>query len=157
MDEHYRDLNERVKKLEDFILSKMNLLLELANDLKIRVSALESKDSEFISLMNSNCNLKDKEIEEARKEAVIEAKEHADNNHKQTMRMIIFLGTALISLTIYFNQLNRDNELLLVKTVTNSEHTVAEVNAISTKMDKFTDALEEHKRVDDLRDNKRGR
>jgi hypothetical protein len=69
-EERFRDIEVRMRKVEDFILSQLNTLLELSQSLKCRVEVLEAHDIEFMAMVHNTCDIKNKEIMKAREESI---------------------------------------------------------------------------------------
>ena len=140
-DEQAKDFEARLRKVEDFILSKLNMLLDLSQSLKDRVETLEEHDKEFMAMVHTTCTLKDKEIASARENAIDISCKHADNNHKQTWSVIAFLVTVIISCIVYFNHENSQRSLDIQKNDTQIENIGRSLDKIDSKLDKLSEKI----------------
>lgn len=152
--EQLREHNERLRKLEDFILSKMDTILDLAKDLKERVGALEDKDSEFIHLVNHNCTIKDKEIQKAREEAIDISTSHADTIHSQTMKILAGMFMLFIGAVVYFQVQVQDRAVASQHNRTSIDNISHSLDKIEVKLDVLTSTISNHKIIDERRDAK---
>ena len=135
-EEQAKDFEVRLRKVEDFILSKLNMLLDLSQSLKERVDTLEEHDKEFMNMVHNSCTLKDKEIAKAREDAINISCTHADNNHKQTWSVILFVVTTIIGCIVYFNHENNQRALDIKRNDTQIENISKSLDKIDSKMDK---------------------
>lgn len=140
-EDRFKDLEVRLRKVEDFILGQLNMLLELSQSIKGRVEVLEDHDIEFMAMVHNSCTLKDKEIVKAKEEAIEISVEHADSNHKQTWGVIAFLLTTIIGITVYFNAQNTQRALDIQKNDTQIEGIKSTLDRIDSKLDKLSDHI----------------
>ena len=144
-EERFRDIEIRMRKVEDFILSQLNTLLELSQSLKSRVEVLEEHDVEFMAIVHSTCDVKNKEISKAREESIAISTAHADSNHKQTWAVIGVMFSMFIGAVLYFNNANTDRAIASQKNATNIEAITHALDKIDSKLDKLSERMEDNK------------
>lgn len=144
-EERFKDIETRMRKVEDFILGQLNMLLELSQSLKGRVDTLEDNESEFKSFINTTCTLKDKEIAKAREESISISTDYTDKQHKQTWIVVAFIITTMIALVVYFNIENNHRALDIQKNDTQIENMRHTLDRIDSKLDKLSEHMEYHK------------
>ena len=144
-EERFKDIETRMRKVEDFILGQLNMLLELSQSLKGRVDTLEDNESEFKSFIHTTCTLKDKEIAKAREESISISTDYTDKQHKQTWIVVAFIITTMIALVVYFNIENNHRALDIQKNDTQIENMRHTLDRIDSKLDKLSEHMEYHK------------
>ena len=140
-EDRFKDLEVRLRKVEDFILGQLNILLELSQSIKGRVEVLEDNNTEFMSMVHNSCTLRDKEIVKAKEEAIEISVGHANSNHKQTWSIIAFLVTTIIGVTVYFNAQNTQRALDIQRNDTQIEGIKSTLDRIDGKLDKLSDHI----------------
>lgn len=135
--DEFKELDSRVRKVEDFILSKMGTLIDLGQSLKERVDALEEHDTQFMAMVNQSCTLKDKEIAKAKEEAM----EYSDEVHKQTLYILASMFTLFIGAVVFFNLQNNDRALDIRENATNIINIEKSLDKIDNKLDKISERI----------------
>ncbi len=135
-EERFRDIEVRMRKVEDFILSQLNTLLELSQSLKGRVELLEAHDVEFMAMVHNTCDIKNKEITKAREESIEVSTKYTDSQHRQTWAVVAFVVTTIIGITVYFNAQNSDRALDIQKHETQIDTITKALDKIDGKLDK---------------------
>lgn len=143
--EQMRSMEVRMRKVEDFILGTVNTLLELSQDLKSRVLILEGHDAEFMAMVNTTCDIKNKEIAEARKDAIEISTTYTDKQHNQTWIAVSFIITTIIGLVVYFNIENTNRALDIKKHETQIDTMAKTLDKIDGKLDKLNEHIGGHK------------
>ena len=136
-EERIKDFEVRLRKVEDFIMGQLNMLIDLSQSFKARIDTLEDHDKEFMAMVHSSCALKDKEIQKAREDAIEISCEHADKNHFQTWKVLAFVSTIVIGCIVYFNIENNTRALDIKKHETQIDNISKTLDKIDNKMDKI--------------------
>ena len=144
-EERFRDIEVRMRKVEDFILSQLNTLLELSQSLKGRVEVLEAHDVEFMAMVHSTCDIKNKEIANAREESIEISTAYTDKQHSQTWGVVAVIVTTLIGLVVYFNIENNTRALDIKKHETQIDAITKTLDKIDSKIDRLNDHIGAHK------------
>jgi hypothetical protein len=143
-EERFRDIEVRMRKVEDFILSQLNTLLELSQSLKGRVEVLEAHDVEFMAMVHSTCDIKNKEIANAREESIEISTKYTDTQHRQTWTVVAFIVTTIIGLVVYFNMENTARALDIRKHETQIDAMTKTLDKIDGKLDKLGEHIGKH-------------
>ena len=138
-EDRFRDFEIRLRKVEDFILGQLSMLLELSQSIKGRVEVLEEHDIEFMAMVHSSCTLKDKEIAKAKEDAIEIAIDYVDQVHKQTWVGIAMMFSLFIGAVVYFNMQVTDRAIASQKNTTNIENISKVLDKIDSKLDKLAD------------------
>ena len=140
-EERFKDLEIRMRKVEDFILSQLNTLLELSQSLKNRVEVLEEHDVEFMAMVHSTCDIKNKEIATAKEESIRISVDHTNKTHQQTWYVVGAMFTMFISAVVYFNTVNENQSLDIKKHDTQIENMNHVLDKIDGKLDSLADKI----------------
>ncbi len=132
-EDQLKDFEARLRKVEDFILSKLSILLELTQDLKTRVGTLEDREDDVLNAINTTWKTKDKEISSAKEEAMA----HADDNHRQTHKILAVMFGMFLSVVVYFNIEMQQRATTSQKNSTNIESIYRSLDKIDSKLDKI--------------------
>ena len=144
-EDRFKDFEVRLRKVEDFILGQLNLLLELSQSLKSRVEVLEDHDTEFMNMVHNTCDVKNKEIAAAREDAIKISTEHANDNHKQTWAVIAFMFTCFIGAVVYFSAENTARAINIQRNDTQIDGITHTLDKIDSKIDRLGEHLDGHK------------
>lgn len=143
-EERFRDIEVRMRKVEDFILSQLNTLLELSQSLKGRIETLEAHDVEFMAMVHSTCDIKNKEIEKAKGDAIEISTDYTDKQHNQTWIAVSFIITTIIGCVVYFNIENTNRALDIKKHETQIDAMTKTLDKIDGKLDKLNEHIGTH-------------
>ena len=144
-EERFRDFETRLRKVEDFILSQLNMLLELSQSMKGRIEMLEEHDKEFMAMVHNTCDVKNKEISTAREEAIRISVDHTNKTHRQTWIVVAAMYGTFISAVLYFNHENTSRALDIQKNNTQIDAIIKTLDKIDSKTDKMIDHISDEK------------
>ena len=138
-EDRFRDFEVRLRKVEDFILSQLSILIELSQALKNKVEVLEEHDMEFMTMVHNSFIIKDKEIIKAKEDAIETATTYTNNVHNQTWVVIATMFSMFIGAVIYFNIQVTERAMASQKNTTNIENITHVLDKIDSKLDKLGD------------------
>ena len=137
----FKDFEIRLRKVEDFILSQLNMLLELSQSMKSRIEMLEDHDKDLMTMFHSTCDIKNKEISDAKEQAIRISVDHTNKTHKQTWIVVATMYSTFITAVLYFNHENTNRALDIQKNNTQIESIIKTLDKIDSKTDKMIDHI----------------
>lgn len=142
----FNEIEIRLRKLEDMVI-RLDAIIELIYKMERRVEDLEKHDHETMNFIHSTCQLKDKEILNAREDAIEISVEHADKLHSQTLKIVAVMFSLFIGAVVYFNDANQEAITGIQKNSTQIDGIVHSIDKIDSKIDKIGEQLHQNNKT----------
>lgn len=164
-EEQLLDFDRRLRIVENLVV-KIEHLIDILTKTTERVDNLEEHDKEILAFMHQTCQLKDKDIQNTREDAIKVATEHTNklhqiavthantinnataqhmtDNHKQTLLLLGGQFSLFISAVVGFAFIVLSMSNSIVAEQTEAKNSNAVIEKLDTKFDNILRELHEH-------------